>query len=114
VGTYVQLLLRGFMIETTSLFAPSAPQSTGTAKARQIWKRGPVAPVIWPSEVHVWRANLEVPWSWTFDEALSLEDRSRADRFRFDSDRRRFCAARASLRLILGRYLKMKPGRLQL
>ena len=64
-------------------------------------------------EVHVWRASLDVPWSWRLDEALSLEDRARADRFRFESDRRRFCLARASLRLILGRYLNQKPGRLQ-
>lgn len=76
--------------------------------------RGPAAPVIFPNEVHVWRARLDVPWSWTFDEALSLEDRTRADRFKFESDRRKFCVARASLRLILGRYLKAKPGRLQI
>lgn len=76
--------------------------------------RGPESPVIWPNEVHVWRARLDVPWSWTFDEALSLEDRARADRFRFESDRRKFCVARASLRLILARYLKSKAGRLQI
>jgi 4'-phosphopantetheinyl transferase len=80
----------------------------------QAWKRGPEAPVIWPQEIHVWRAGLDVPWSWSFDEALSLDDRVRADRFRFESDRRRFCVARASLKLILGRYLKLKPGRLEL
>lgn len=76
--------------------------------------RGPAAPVIWPNEVHVWRARLDVPWSWTFDEALSPDDRARADRYRFESDRRKFCVARASLRLILARYLKTKPGRLQI
>ena len=69
---------------------------------------------MWPHEVHIWRAKLDAPWSWTFDEALTLEDRARADRFRFESDRRRFCVARASLRLILARYLKAKPGRLQI
>jgi 4'-phosphopantetheinyl transferase len=102
-------------METTSLFerdkfACSQPASA----ALQKWMRGPSSPVIWPNEVHVWRARLDVDWSWTFDEALCLEDRARADRFRFESDRRRFCVARASLRLILGRYLKMKPGRLEL
>src|SRR6266550_4257748 len=71
------------------------------------------APVIWQNEVHVWRARLDVPWSWTFDEALSLDDRARADRFKFESDRRHFCVGRASLRLILSRYLQTKPGRLQ-
>jgi 4'-phosphopantetheinyl transferase len=43
-----------------------------------------------------------------------LEDRTRADRFRFEADRRRFCVARASLRIILARYLKTKPNRLKI
>src|ERR1043166_10149007 len=100
-------------METTSLFHQSGRSAAGAAMAlAQVWKMGPAAPVIWPNEVHVWRARLAVPWSWTFDEALTLEDRTRADRFRFESDRRRFCVARASLRLILSPYLQMKPGRL--
>ena len=99
------------MTRGTSLFQSSSPRSTGT---QQTWKAGPVKPAIWQNEVHVWRARLDAPWSWTFDEALSLEDRTRADRFKFESDRRKFCVARASLRLILGRYLQAKPGRLQL
>ncbi len=102
-------------MQTTSLFYSSNRSAAGAALApEQTWKRGPAEPVIWQNEVHVWRARLDAPWSWSFDEALSLEDRARADRFRFESDRRRFCVARASLRLILGRYLKTKPGRLQL
>lgn len=82
--------------------------------ARQSWKKGPASPVIWQNEVHVWRANLDVPWSWSFDQALSQEDRDRASRFRFEGDRQHFCVARASLRLILGRYLKTKPSGLQI
>jgi 4'-phosphopantetheinyl transferase len=102
------------MMETTSLFERNNGAAAQVAStAQQTWMRGPAAPVIWPNEVHVWRARLDAPWSWTFDEALSLDDRARADRFRFESDRRKFCVARASLRLILGRYLKAKPGRLQ-
>lgn len=89
--------------------AAAAPATSG-----QAWKCGPKDPSIWPNEVHVWRARLDVAWSWTMDEALTLEDRARADRFRFESDRRKFCVARSSLRTILGRYLKIKPGRLQM
>jgi 4'-phosphopantetheinyl transferase len=100
------------MTQGTSLFQSSSPaRVTGT---QQTWKAGPAQPAIWQNEVHVWRARLDVPWSWAFDEALSLEDRTRADRFKFESDRRKFCVARASLRLILGRYLQTRPGRLQL
>jgi len=103
------------MTETISLFdRANVAASPAPGIAQQTWMRGPSAPVIWPNEVHVWRARLDVPWSWTFDEALSLEDRGRADRFRFESDRRKFCVARASMRLILGRYLKTKAGRLQI
>lgn len=100
-------------MEAASLFHQSNRSAGAALAPAQVWKLGPTAPVIWPNEVHVWRAKLDVPWCWTFDEALTLDDRARADRFRFESDRRRFCVARASLRLILGRYLKMKPGRLQ-
>lgn len=81
---------------------------------KQSWRPGPQSPEILAGEVHIWRASLDLPWSWTFDEALSLEDRTRADRFRFESDRRHFCIGRASLRMILARYLKVKPGRLRL
>jgi 4'-phosphopantetheinyl transferase len=100
------------MTETISLFEGRSSQLAESP--RQTWRQGPAAPVIWPNEVHVWRARLDLPWSWTFDEALSWEDRTRADRFRFESDRRKFCVARASLRLILGRYLKTKPNCLQI
>ena len=96
------------------MLAPKAELAARAAGAdRQSWQRAPVSPEISPNGLHIWRVSLEVPWSWNFDEALSLDDRMRADRFRFESDRRRFCVARASLRLILGRYLKAKPGRLQ-
>ncbi|MFN2578088.1 MAG: 4'-phosphopantetheinyl transferase superfamily protein [Pyrinomonadaceae bacterium] len=100
-------------MQSTSLFQPST-FSRPAAGTQQTWKPGPLAPVIWQNEVHVWRARLDVAWSWTLDEALCLDDRARADRFKFESDRRRFCVGRASLRLILSRYLKTKPGRLQL
>jgi 4'-phosphopantetheinyl transferase len=102
------------IMQSTSLFQTATGASRATSAPYQTWKPGPSAPTIWQNEVQVWRARLDIPWSWTFDEALSLEDRARADRFKFESDRRRFCVARASLRLILSRYLQTKPGRLQI
>jgi len=102
------------MIEVSPLFDYADRSELLEASAQQAWKVGPVQPAIWQNEVHIWRAPLDVPWSWTFDEALSLDDRTRADRFKFEADRRKFCAARASLRLILSRYLGVKPGRIQL
>ena len=102
------------MIELEPLFDYADRSALLASSAQQTWKAGPQQPAIWQNEVHIWRAPLDVSWSWTFDEALSLEDRTRADRFKFESDRRKFCAARASLRLILSRYLGVKPGRIQL
>lgn len=102
-------------MEASSLFQRSSMRATAAAPARvQTWRVGPKEPAIWQNEIHVWRTRLDLGWSWTLDEALTLEDRARADRFRFESDRRRFCVARASLRIVLGRYLKAKPGRLQI
>jgi len=103
------------MQSPASLFQSGGSRTAAAvAPCEQTWKCGPKEPAIWPNEVHVWRARLDVAWSWTMDEALTLEDRARADRFRFESDRRKFCVARSSLRTILGRYLKTKPGRLQI
>src|ERR1044071_8539378 len=102
------------MTETSPLFDYADRTAQPSVAEQQVWKVGPAKPAIWQNEVHIWRARLDVPWSWTFDEALSLEDRTRADRFKFESDRRKFCAARASLRLILSRYLGIKPGRVPL
>jgi 4'-phosphopantetheinyl transferase len=102
-------------MEASSLFQRSGMAATAAAPARvQTWRLGPKEPAIWQNEVHVWRTRLDIEWSWTLDEALTLEDHTRADRFRFETDRRRFCIARASLRIILARYLKTKPNRLQI
>jgi 4'-phosphopantetheinyl transferase len=57
--------------------------------------------------VHVWSATLDVPPARLALLAghLSPDERARADRFRFERDRRRFTAARGVLREILGAYL---------
>jgi 4'-phosphopantetheinyl transferase len=99
---------------TPSLHQGAVQPLRAEGSAALAWKSGPETLVISPQEIHIWRASLDVPWSWRFDEALSLDDRVRADRFRFESDRRRFCVARASLRIILSRYLQTRPARLQL
>jgi 4'-phosphopantetheinyl transferase len=43
---------------------------------------------------------------------LTIEERARADRYRFPDDRRRSIVARASTRRFLGRYLGSDPARL--
>lgn len=67
-------------------------------------------------EVHCWRASLDcdklaLP---RLEATLSKDERSRASRFTFDSDRNHFVAARGILRELLGAYLRLPPARLQL
>lgn len=42
--------------------------------------------------------------------SLSIDERTKAERFRFERDRSRFIAARGILRLILGCYLSVEPN----
>ena len=63
-------------------------------------------------EVHVWRADAS-RWSGS-RRVLSVEERARAARFRFDLDRRQWVAARVLLRTVLARYLEVDPSLLEL
>lgn len=102
------------MLEMNSLFERRGARSPSAhALPRQSWQKGPASPVLWPNEVHVWRARLDAPWSKNLDLSLSEDDRERAARFRFEGDRHRFLIARASLRTILARYLKTNAAGLQ-
>lgn len=75
------------------------------------WPVGPREVRLSATDVHVWSARLDareeqVQRCW---EILSCDERQRAERFRFPSDRLRFMVARGVLRMLLGRYLGM-PG----
>ncbi len=62
--------------------------------------------------VYVWRTVTEGPdfrLAALYD-VLAPDERARADRFRFDGDRRRFTVARGVLRSILARYLDVEPA----
>lgn len=62
-------------------------------------------------QVHLWRAWLDLPPASVhrLEHSLSTDERKRAERFRFDRDRRRFIVCRSVLRVILSRYLDMDP-----
>jgi len=66
-------------------------------------------------EVHVWRAMLSVPEPIleSFLTTLTPDERAKAERFYFPRDRDRSIAARAVLRIILSRYLDVKPAHLR-
>lgn len=67
------------------------------------------------SEVHVWSASLDmVPEKQSqLEQILSEEERTRAARFHFQSDRNHYIVGRGLLRRILGRYLATDPIQLR-
>jgi 4'-phosphopantetheinyl transferase len=102
------------MLGMNSLFERRGSRSpSAQALPRQSWQKGPASPVLWPNEVHVWRARLDGQLSKSFELSLSEDDRVRASRFKFEGDRHRFVMARACLRTILARYLKTNAAGLQ-
>lgn len=67
-------------------------------------------------EVHVWRCSLarrahEVS---RLRDLLAADEHARADRFRFERDRSRYIIGRATLRLLLARYLDVEPAQLEI
>jgi len=72
-------------------------------------------PLVLPGEeVHLWRVDLaavadgELRWL----KILSPDEQTKAARFRFARDRRRFASTRAVLRTVLGAYLGSEPEKI--
>jgi 4'-phosphopantetheinyl transferase len=76
------------------------------------WYMPPTDLSLPPQEVHVWRVDLEAPPTTIqrCEAILSPAEYARAQRYVFERDRRRWTIARATLRLILSRYLNIEPG----
>ena len=68
-----------------------------------------------PGEVHVWSLPLDIDPSSLASVAkfLSPDERTRADRFRFEVHRNRFVVGRGLMRIILGKHCDVPPERLQ-
>jgi 4'-phosphopantetheinyl transferase len=66
-------------------------------------------------EIDVWCVELNRPaeQARSLLQILAPDERNRAERFHFPSDRRHFINARGMLRVLLGRYLGMPPAGLQ-
>ena len=74
------------------------------------------APTPWPAppvvgEAHLWRIPLAgaTPPLPEHEQLLAPEEFTRAGRFHYSKDRSAFITARASLRCLLGHYLRRKP-----
>jgi 4'-phosphopantetheinyl transferase len=73
----------------------------------------PERPLPGPAEIHVWRVDYRrVEPLDRAARALSQSERDRAARFHREADRRRYVAAHAALRDVLGRCLALAPERL--
>jgi 4'-phosphopantetheinyl transferase len=76
------------------------------------WTIPSIHPSLSRDEVHVWRATIDRPAA-DYAIILSSDERVRADRFRFEQERRRFIVGRGTLRIILGRYLNVPPEKIK-
>ncbi|HXM48075.1 MAG TPA: 4'-phosphopantetheinyl transferase superfamily protein [Pyrinomonadaceae bacterium] len=78
------------------------------------WQSPPASLALETNEVHLWRANLQVPAGdlARLHGLLSPDERARAKSYRFERDRERFIVARGFLRTILGLYLDCGPAAL--
>ena len=79
------------------------------------WLPPPADLTLSSDKVHVWRASLEVTASrvQTLQNTLATDELSRAERFYFEKDRKRFVVARGLLRAILSRYLSIEASQLR-
>jgi 4'-phosphopantetheinyl transferase len=66
-------------------------------------------------EIHIWCASLDQPTSLIEKLVctLSIDERTRAGRFYFEKDRKRFVVRHGILRMILGYYLGVEASELQ-
>ena len=80
------------------------------------WRRPPQRPELGSDQVHVWRASLLLGPArlQTLLETVSAEEQERAEALRREEDRRRFITAHGLLRTILGLYLEVPPGEVEL
>ncbi len=79
------------------------------------WRNPDPFPTPAPNDVHVWLADLSRrrDAARSLRDMLSADESERADRFQLDESRDRYIVARATLRLILGQYLRQNPASLK-
>ena len=65
-----------------------------------------------PGCLDIWRIHIpSVPVD-EIEFVLSAQEKSHAEKYKFDKDRRSYVVSRSALRLILGKYLKENPQKL--
>ena len=81
-------------------------------ESETVWLSPPGNLTLGDDEVHVWLASLHEKNAGAFEKIISPDERARAGRFRFLAHGKQFIVGRGILRVILGRYLGMKPKRI--
>ncbi|WP_019505897.1 4'-phosphopantetheinyl transferase superfamily protein [Pleurocapsa sp. PCC 7319] len=84
-------------------------------KLNTIWQEPPSQPVLANNQVHIWRANLDLPTDKIEQLATSLstDEMARANKFYYLKHKNRFIAARVILRLLLANYLQINPEKIE-
>ncbi len=109
------------MPEQPAPFVLSAPaflrshpgvDSFGSTTREDGWVGTTDVPQVRAGEVHVWQVRIPAASAAADAHLLSSEERARANAFRFERDRARYCTARAELRRLLGAQLSTSPGAL--
>ena len=79
------------------------------------WRLPPPDLALSNEEVHIWRTSLEQPAGLVhqLSQLLSHDEQTRAARFHFERDRRRFIVGRGALRIMVSRYLSVDPDQLR-
>lgn len=80
-----------------------------------LWVPGPEPPVLADAEIHIWRSQLDCDQAQLrqFDAILAPNERERANRFHFETDRNHFTAARGILRELVGGYANLLPAQVE-
>lgn len=80
-----------------------------------LWRNPPTNLILGDYEIHVWHTSLTQPHPiiQKLRQTLTADELSRAKRFHFEKDRRRFIIARGVLREILSRYTTLLPDALR-
>ncbi|HSK74540.1 MAG TPA: hypothetical protein VK892_22755, partial [Pyrinomonadaceae bacterium] len=92
-------------MENTKIF--SLPTS------QPLWLIPPENIELGRDEAHIWLARLDERKATDLMQILPDDERARAERFRFERDKKHFIVARGFLRIILGKYLKTNPRQLR-
>jgi len=72
-------------------------------------------PPLREKEIHTWRLSLSslAPFEEQSSRILSEDEKLRAAKYRFAKDRSRFLLGRATLRILLGNYLRQPPAQIR-